>query len=140
MRIELEIGNRGGRRFDGFAFASCGSVVIIRTGEQVEVSEFFGKQVSSFTPMRATNESKGVDRTWKPKGWSGPSFTWRTREIHGGCRKNGRAPSQNFVNNLEGEHPHPVDNSTILENRFWKRGDERNSFLSSFFLFVIRKF
>lgn len=26
--------------------------------------------------MRATNESKGVDRTQKPKGWSGPWFAW----------------------------------------------------------------
>lgn len=52
------------------------------------------------------------------------------------AEKNGRAPSRNFVNNLEGERSHPLDNSTILENRFWKRGDQRNRFL---FFFLVRK-
>lgn len=86
---------------------------------------------SSFTPMDATNECRP---DVKAKGVVSPvRGPWRTRVLHGGSqqpRKNGHTPSENFVNNLEGELPHRAEPLAILENRSWKwkRRDGRNRF------------
>lgn len=69
MRIELEIGIGKGRRgisrrrFDGFAFTNCGSVVIVGTGDQVAEENFLEANFKFYANARDERVSKGVDRT-----------------------------------------------------------------------------